>query len=196
MRSVINALDRRIGRFRANADSDDPNLQPNRPPVRPPDLPAPVHPHPHSVIIESLFPQPHVRIEARRRGTRPTTRRPQQLQTVSVDGTDTLFQALQALMQEAERELADDGEDRVFHASDDIPQNGLSFDEIAGVNNTFIVPKNDRDEMCSVCQETFRCDKFAMKLQCGHTFHTTCIGTWLGRKPTCAVCRAQIGKGK
>lgn len=191
MRSVINALDRRIGRFRANADSDDPNLPPNRPPVRQPDLPVPARPHPHSVIIESLFPQPHVRIAARRRGARPHHHQP-----VSVDGPDSLFQALQALMQEAERELADDGEDHVFHASDDIPQHGLSFDQIAGVNNTFIVPKHDRDEICSVCQENFRCDKFAMKLQCGHTFHTTCIGTWLGRKPTCAVCRAQIGKGK
>lgn len=53
---------------------------------------------------------------------------------------------------------------------------------------------------CPVCMEDFKMDTLQSEggglerefLRCGHTFCTPCINTWLKKKTTCPVCRADV----
>jgi hypothetical protein len=46
------------------------------------------------------------------------------------------------------------------------------------------------DETCAICQETVEC---ATRIrQCGHCFHSGCIGEWFSMNPRCPVCRHDI----
>jgi hypothetical protein len=48
-------------------------------------------------------------------------------------------------------------------------------------------------EQCSICMEDFKRDEHVRKLgPCRHTFHITCIDTWLSRSFVCPVCRAEL----
>jgi hypothetical protein len=52
-----------------------------------------------------------------------------------------------------------------------------------------------QDGECAICLRGFReghiteCIPFEIR-NCGHVFHRHCIAKWLGREPSCPVCRA------
>ena len=52
----------------------------------------------------------------------------------------------------------------------------------------------DNLETCSVCMEEVWRNQDPATLPCGHTFHKTCVGGWLGRvrTDTCPTCRAKV----
>ncbi|XP_063076609.1 E3 ubiquitin-protein ligase RNF126-A-like isoform X2 [Engraulis encrasicolus] len=45
---------------------------------------------------------------------------------------------------------------------------------------------------CSVCREDFKRGESARRLPCTHTFHSSCIVTWLEQHDTCPVCRKSL----
>jgi hypothetical protein len=44
-----------------------------------------------------------------------------------------------------------------------------------------------QNEQCSICHEPTLCTDTS--LQCGHTFHASCIDRWILINPTCPMCR-------
>ena len=47
-----------------------------------------------------------------------------------------------------------------------------------------------QDQNCAICQEPVEC---ATRIrQCGHCFHSGCIGEWFSMNPRCPVCRHDI----
>ncbi|KAK9091787.1 hypothetical protein Sjap_024964 [Stephania japonica] len=42
---------------------------------------------------------------------------------------------------------------------------------------------------CSICQEEYEADDDVGKLECGHSYHTSCIKQWLRQKNACPVCK-------
>ena len=50
-----------------------------------------------------------------------------------------------------------------------------------------------QDECCSICHEAFEEGQEVRRLRhCSHTFHLTCIDTWLTSHSTCPNCRRDI----
>lgn len=47
-------------------------------------------------------------------------------------------------------------------------------------------------EECIVCFQTFHARDRAVRLGCGHEFHTLCLCTWIDLKPSCPTCRAGV----
>lgn len=45
------------------------------------------------------------------------------------------------------------------------------------------------DVECSICLDELNNGEKIRVLQCGHTFHDECVGTWLKRYYTCPYCR-------
>eukprot|EP00053_Salpingoeca_punica_P016588 m.157250 g.157250 ORF g.157250 m.157250 type:complete len:219 (+) comp17002_c1_seq4:3001-3657(+) len=56
----------------------------------------------------------------------------------------------------------------------------------------FEMKPEDEDKDCNICLDTFKENKNATSLPCGHMFHTPCIETWLAESAICPVCRAVI----
>ncbi|KAI3426637.1 RING-type domain-containing protein, partial [Psidium guajava] len=54
--------------------------------------------------------------------------------------------------------------------------------------------------ICTICLGEVSLDGKLRKLpECGHCFHAECIGTWLGYRRTCPLCRTTVssrGGGK
>ena len=49
---------------------------------------------------------------------------------------------------------------------------------------------------CSVCMDALQPDDETLEtLKCGHTFHGTCIASWLKRRQNCPLCRSAVGCG-
>lgn len=48
------------------------------------------------------------------------------------------------------------------------------------------------DNNCAICYERLKPDEIARSLECGHTFHRTCLDEWLGGSATCPICRADV----
>jgi len=46
---------------------------------------------------------------------------------------------------------------------------------------------------CMICLSDFETGETLKMLPCGHSFHGTCVDSWLLEKPTCPLCRASIG---
>lgn len=47
-------------------------------------------------------------------------------------------------------------------------------------------------EGCSICLENFKDADRAVITNCRHTFHETCIRSWLQYNPTCPICRSAV----
>ena len=62
-------------------------------------------------------------------------------------------------------------------------------------------PPDEEEEVCTICQSAFEGTAPGTKFpgdecpvvwgKCGHSFHLSCVSTWLGDKPTCPYCRAE-----
>jgi hypothetical protein len=48
------------------------------------------------------------------------------------------------------------------------------------------------DSNCVICLVHIAQDGFCTMEPCGHTFHSSCIQTWLVHKTECPICRAQV----
>ncbi|KAK1269251.1 hypothetical protein QJS04_geneDACA018477 [Acorus gramineus] len=48
------------------------------------------------------------------------------------------------------------------------------------------------DWKCSVCQEEYDVNDEIGKLDCGHSYHISCIKKWLSQKNACPVCKAAV----
>eukprot|EP00928_Gymnodinium_smaydae_P043417 TRINITY_DN29090_c0_g1_i1.p1 TRINITY_DN29090_c0_g1~~TRINITY_DN29090_c0_g1_i1.p1 ORF type:complete len:1467 (-),score=317.12 TRINITY_DN29090_c0_g1_i1:48-4256(-) len=49
-----------------------------------------------------------------------------------------------------------------------------------------------QDGGCSICTSDLAEGEKAVKLDCGHMFHTDCIEQWLEKRPTCPLCRTVV----
>lgn len=49
-----------------------------------------------------------------------------------------------------------------------------------------------KDIECKICEENFKADEEAKKLDCSHLFHANCLVPWLKIKNTCPTCRQPI----
>jgi hypothetical protein len=49
--------------------------------------------------------------------------------------------------------------------------------------------ENEPGEACSICREEFDDEDYCRQLSCNHRFHIDCIDMWIGRHPTCPLCR-------
>ncbi|KAH6772286.1 RING/U-box superfamily protein [Perilla frutescens var. hirtella] len=46
---------------------------------------------------------------------------------------------------------------------------------------------------CAICLDSFREGDSCRKIPvCKHLFHSECVDRWIGRKPTCPVCRTRV----
>lgn len=46
---------------------------------------------------------------------------------------------------------------------------------------------------CAICLDCFREEDSCRKMPiCSHLFHAKCVDRWIGKKPTCPVCRARV----
>ena len=62
-------------------------------------------------------------------------------------------------------------------------------------------PPDEEEEVCTICQSAFEGTAPGSKFpgdecpvvwgKCGHSFHLSCVSTWLGDKTTCPYCRAE-----
>jgi hypothetical protein len=60
-------------------------------------------------------------------------------------------------------------------------------DQVRAATDTHI---HVQDQTCAICQEPVEC---ATRIrQCGHCFHSSCIGQWFSMNPRCPVCRHDI----
>lgn len=75
-----------------------------------------------------------------------------------------------------------------YFVADDIPQRGLSNDQIAAIPIR-IVRGRAKTENCAICHDNFESERFQKQLVCGHGFHAHCIGEWLSRNTRCPTCR-------
>lgn len=50
----------------------------------------------------------------------------------------------------------------------------------------------DSNETCSICFEEYKNDTPIAITQCQHSYHLSCIESWLERKRDCPICRALI----
>lgn len=48
--------------------------------------------------------------------------------------------------------------------------------------------------VCSICLD--ECGDYKTTLECGHTFDTNCIFSWLSKNVTCPCCRAEVSQLK
>jgi len=59
----------------------------------------------------------------------------------------------------------------------------------------FIFQKNKNkniESKCVVCQYDFKNGDTLTKLNCGHVFHSDCVGTWLEKNKVCPMCHKEI----
>ncbi|KAG2208041.1 hypothetical protein INT46_010135 [Mucor plumbeus] len=55
--------------------------------------------------------------------------------------------------------------------------------------------KNDEEEECIICLETYQEGDILRKLPCKHEFHSLCVDTWLiTRKKYCPICKFDVCK--
>lgn len=55
--------------------------------------------------------------------------------------------------------------------------------------------KCTRDDLvCPICLEKVKTGEDITSLPCVHTFHYTCISTWLHKNPRCPVCRTAVSE--
>ena len=50
----------------------------------------------------------------------------------------------------------------------------------------------DKEDMCPICYETISLQETVRRLKCDHVYHKKCIDSWLRRKFTCPMCRADV----
>ncbi|KAK9115451.1 hypothetical protein Syun_022248 [Stephania yunnanensis] len=48
---------------------------------------------------------------------------------------------------------------------------------------------SEMERKCSICQEEYEADDDVGKLECGHSYHISCIKQWLRQKNACPVCK-------
>ena len=54
--------------------------------------------------------------------------------------------------------------------------------------------KTENEKKCSICLDCI--GKKRATLECGHTFHTKCILTWLNKNNSCPYCRNMVSEIK
>ena len=57
---------------------------------------------------------------------------------------------------------------------------------------TIMVPEEMKETECMICEENFKENEEAKKLECTHCFHPLCLTPWLKIKSSCPTCRKPI----
>ncbi|XP_019163041.1 PREDICTED: E3 ubiquitin-protein ligase RNF12-B-like [Ipomoea nil] len=88
----------------------------------------------------------------------------------------------------------DEEEESDGSSSSSNPPRGLSLDEINGLKQEAFKSSGAEEESpsCSICWEEFSVGVNITPLPCSHTFHHSCIVTWLEKQATCPLCRFHI----
>lgn len=60
------------------------------------------------------------------------------------------------------------------------------------VENLKEVTLHEPESSCPICLKVFAIGEAAKKLDCKHTFHSTCILPWFEKTSTCPVCRCEF----
>ena len=81
---------------------------------------------------------------------------------------------------------SDYGEYETFSDLEDV-ECGLSIKDLILVSTI-----NTDNFFCSICQEQSRSLCPGRTLICKHTFHISCIETWLSKSKTCPICRLDL----
>ncbi|XP_058104765.1 putative RING-H2 finger protein ATL35 [Magnolia sinica] len=97
---------------------------------------------------------------------------------------------------EESRAAAMEAFDAELRSEQDESINGLEPAVVAGFptmkfnSNAF---HSREDAQCSICLGEYQ-EKEILRIMptCGHTFHLTCIDTWLHKQSTCPVCRLSL----
>ncbi len=61
----------------------------------------------------------------------------------------------------------------------------ITFD----LSQTYVLAEDGQD--CPICLSVIAVDSVASRLSCGHVFHNECITQWIGKSPTCPLCRTR-----
>lgn len=60
------------------------------------------------------------------------------------------------------------------------------------LENSIVCLGNNSSTCCVICLEDYQKKTIIRKLICNHTFHITCIETWLSNTTTCPICRFDL----
>ena len=52
--------------------------------------------------------------------------------------------------------------------------------------------KINNEEICVICQEDYSNNHRASTMYCNHTFHKSCLKTWLNERPCCPLCNIDL----
>ena len=74
------------------------------------------------------------------------------------------------------------------HPSESTPANQDNINKL----QDFTITEAQLQEICSICQDSFKLSEVAKKLPCGHFFHPDCILPWFRVKDSCPLCRNPI----
>jgi hypothetical protein len=67
--------------------------------------------------------------------------------------------------------------------------NGLQMQDLNSYTELYINEELS-DTICSICRNNFASNDICRKINnCNHSFHQTCVDSWLVRNQTCPMCR-------
>jgi len=69
-----------------------------------------------------------------------------------------------------------------------------SQESISKLKESLYDPENCQIKDCSVCQEDYNKDDVVLTMPCNHTFHKTCLTTWLSLHNSCPSCRKGLNE--
>lgn len=84
---------------------------------------------------------------------------------------------------------------RFIHNKDELERRmGRQAKQALSCVTLLVVEENDSEAECTVCIDTLKPGQEARSLPCKHTFHRSCIDSWLLSKRKCPLCNLNIVK--
>ena len=68
---------------------------------------------------------------------------------------------------------------------------GLAAEDLAQLQSqAFQADNSVANQPCVICLENIEVGARVIKLNCNHTFHSSCVAQWFGVNTTCPICRS------